>query len=166
MLLKMVSSCLLLESQYSGGQTGKESLLYFMGQELGEMKDSRLKVDSRPTISDRERAFQREFWRSRGGGRRLRAKTVWSALTVILKLAVWWSDWCHLDCLKYSQSSVPRPVCSHFFEAGSWNGGSLCHGCGLVSIQLTSSTWWGLQNSSKDMTQNINCSPCGGTKCS
>ena len=35
------------------------------------------------------------------------------------------------------------------------------------SIQLTSSTWWGfpyLQNSSKDMAQNIIYSPWGGTK--
>ena len=37
----------------------------------------------------------------------------------------------------------------------------------VVSIQVTTFTWWGsqyLQNSSTDMTQNIFCSPWGGTK--
>ena len=39
--------------------------------------------------------------------------------------------------------------------------------CACGQQKLTSSTWWGfqyLQNSSKDMAQNISCSPWGGTK--
>ena len=36
------------------------------------------------------------------GGRGLHAETAQSALTVILKLVMWWSDQRHLDCFKYS----------------------------------------------------------------
>ena len=36
-----------------------------------------------------------------GEGRGLLAETVQSALPVILKLVVWWSDQHHLDCFKY-----------------------------------------------------------------
>ena len=37
-----------------------------------------------------------------GGGRGPHAETAQSALPVILKLVVWWSDQCHLDCFQYS----------------------------------------------------------------
>lgn len=55
-----------------------------------------------------------------------------SALTVIMKLVMWWADQQHLDCFKYSLSLVPGLVCSHLFEAGSQNSGSLCHVHNLV----------------------------------
>ena len=38
------------------------------------------------------------------GGGGLFTETVQSALTVILKLVMQWSDQCHLDCLNYSSS--------------------------------------------------------------
>ena len=37
-----------------------------------------------------------------GRGTRLCIKTAESALTVILKLVIQWSDQCHLDCFRYS----------------------------------------------------------------
>ena len=37
-----------------------------------------------------------------GRGMRLYIKTAESALTVILKLVIQWSDQCHLDCFRYS----------------------------------------------------------------
>ena len=63
-----------------------------------------------------------------------------SALTVIMKLAMWWADQQHLDCFKYSLSLVPGLVCSHLFEASSQNCGSLCPDYSLVIMLLTSST--------------------------
>ena len=101
----------------------------------------------------------KSFYRCREG---LCAERAQAALTVILKLVTWSSDKHHLDCFKYSYSSVPELVCSHFSEASSWNCGSLCHGYSLVIMQLMSSTWWGfqsLQDSSQDMAQNITYSP-------
>ena len=69
--------------------------------------------------------------------RELHAETAQTALTVIcrsvtggLTSVVW--------LLKYSQSSVPGSVCSHFLEASSQTCGSLCHGYSLVIMQLTS----------------------------
>lgn len=50
-----------------------------------------------------------------------------SALAVILKLVMRWSDLWHLDCFKESSSLVSRSVSSHFFEARSQNCGSFCH---------------------------------------
>ena len=72
------------------------------------------------------------------GGSRLRAETAPS--DGHLEIGHWWSDQCHLDCFKYSESSVPGSVCSHFLEASSRNCGSLCHGYSLVIMLLTSST--------------------------
>ena len=60
------------------------------------------------------------------------AETAQSAVTVILKLVMQWSDQCHLDCFKYSYALVPGSVCSHFLEASSRNCGSLSHGYGLA----------------------------------
>ena len=105
----------------------------------------------------------KSFWR-------LRKRATWRNSTVSsdshLKIGQQWSDQHGLDCFKYSWSSVPGLVCFHFFEAHSLNCGNLCHGCSLVIMQLTSSTWWGfqyLQNSSQDMAQNIIHSPWGRT---
>ena len=58
----------------------------------------------------------------RGG---LFTEIVQSALTVILKLVMQWSDQCHLDCLKYSSSLIPGSIFSNFFEASLLNCGSL-----------------------------------------
>ena len=66
------------------------------------------------------------------GGRGLHVETAQSALTVMLKLEMQWSDQHHLDCFKYSSSSVPGLVCSHFLEVNSQNCGSLCHDYNLV----------------------------------
>ena len=48
-----------------------------------------------PTASQGARAFI-------GGGRGLHVETAQSALTVFLKLVMWWSDQCHLDCFKHN----------------------------------------------------------------
>ena len=55
-----------------------------------------------------------------------------------LQIGHGWSDQHHLDCFKYSQSAVPRLVCSRFSEANAWNCGSLCHGYSLLIMYLTS----------------------------
>ena len=39
-----------------------------------------------------------------------------------------WPDQSHLACVRCSYTSVPGSVCVHFFEANSWNCGSLCYG--------------------------------------
>ena len=54
-------------------------------------------------------------------GRGLHAETAESALTVILKLDMQWSDQCHLDCFRYNLSSVPWSVYSYFLEDNSQN---------------------------------------------
>ena len=56
----------------------------------------------------------------------------------------------------------------HHQASGSSQSGVYVLMGNLIWRKLTSSTWWGfqcLQNSSKDMTQNITYSPWGGTKC-
>ena len=54
-----------------------------------------IRLTAHPPDNQWERAFI-------GGGKGLHAEIAQSALTVILKLAMWWTDQCHLDCLKYS----------------------------------------------------------------
>ena len=78
---------------------GKESLLYFGGWQPGWAghTDSCPKMDSLHPDTDNQGA--RAFI---DGGRGLRAETAQSALTVVLKLVMQWSDQCHLDCFKYS----------------------------------------------------------------
>ena len=44
-------------------------------------------------------------------------RTAEAVLTSILKLVMWWSDWCHLDCVKHSYPSTPDLTYSHFLEA-------------------------------------------------
>ena len=51
-----------------------------------------------------------------------------------LQIADWWSDQHQLDCFRYSQSSVPELVCSHFLEADYQNCGRLSHDYSLVII--------------------------------
>ena len=65
-------------------------------------------------------------------GRGLHAESAQSALTVILKLVMSWSDQHHLDCFEYITSvlnihlvhlvlsTVPGLVCFHLLEASSW----------------------------------------------
>ena len=57
-----------------------------------------------------------------------------SALTVILNSVI--GDLTSIILIKYSYSSVPGWVYSHFLEASSWNCGSLCHNYNLVIINL------------------------------
>ena len=75
---------------------------------------------------------------------------MWSA-RVILLIGWWWGNW--------------ESASSTFWFQPAWG----LYGADVLvgSTQLTSSSWWGLQNlenSSKDMTQNIMCSPWGGAK--
>ena len=63
--------------------------------------------------------------------------------------------------LRFQGQSVP------FFEASSWNCGSVYAGSSLLIRQLTLSTCWGfqyLQDSSQSIIQNIIYSPSEGTK--
>ena len=48
-------------------------------------------------------------------------KTAQLVPTSILKLVMWWSDQCHLDCFKHSQPSTPDLIYCHFLETSSWN---------------------------------------------
>ena len=100
-------------------------------------------VQSQTYFTDNQwaRAFKGAFQGWIGGRRGLYAETALSALTVILNSVIQWSDQHHLDCFEYSQSLVPRSICSHFFEASSQNCGSFCHRYSLVNMLLTSSTW-------------------------
>ena len=66
-------------------------------------------------------------------GRGLHSESAQSALTVILKLVMSWSDQHHLDCFEYITSvlnihlvhlvlsTVSGLVCFHLLEASSWN---------------------------------------------
>ena len=95
---------LTLESQYSRGKLGgKESLLYFGGRQPGERADSCPK-GRLPTDSQWARAFKGEFQGYIAGGSGLHTETAQSALTVILKLLMRWSDPCRLDSFEYSYS--------------------------------------------------------------
>ena len=71
------------------------------------------------------------------GGRRLHAETAQSALTVVLRLVTWWTDQCHLDCFRCSNSSIPASVCFHFFEGNSRSCDSCCHGYSLAITRLS-----------------------------
>ena len=79
-----------------------------------------------------------------GGGRGLQAETAQSALTVILKLIVGGLINVILNALG-TVSLQFQAACSHFLEASSQNCGSLCHGCNLVIMWLTSPIWSGFQ---------------------
>ena len=139
------SRCSPLKSQYLRGkcwQKGKFALF----QRLATLGEGRFMSKGQLSSIDQwARTFKGEFQGCTSGGRGLHVETVQSALTVVLKLVMRWSDQCHLDCCKYNQSSVPGSVCSNFFEASSQNCGSLCHGYSLVIMQFTSSTWQGFQ---------------------
>ena len=82
---------------------GKESLLYFWDRQTVQRSTP---LPNPPTALSVDKSFYRQ-------GKGTCAKTVYSALTIILKLVVWWSDQCHSDCFKYSHSSVPGSACSH-----------------------------------------------------
>ena len=80
---------------------------------------------------------------------------------------LWQSSWSwscsglikhHLDCFKYSWSSVPGSVCSRFFEASSQNCGSLCHGYRRRQWQPTPVP---LPGKSYGRRSLVGCSPCG-----
>ena len=96
-------------------------------------------VQRTPHHPSRPWSFYRQ--KCRGCIQGLHAETAQSALTVIFRLAIRWSDRHHLDCFRSSSSLVPGSVCSHFFEAIFRNCGSLGHGYSLVIMELTSSTW-------------------------
>ena len=55
------------------------------------------------------------MYRQREGATSRTAVSSDSRLDIVMR----WSDQCHLDCFKYSSSSVLGSVCSHFLEASS-----------------------------------------------
>ena len=82
-----------------GWWKGKFALLRRLAAKAGGRGEllSKGRLDSPPlTVSGQE------FQGCIGGGRGLHAETAQSALTVILKLVMRWSDQWHLDCFKYS----------------------------------------------------------------
>ena len=62
--------------------------------------------------------------------RGLLAETAEPALTVIFRLGIGGL----ISAIMVVLGTVPGPVCSHFFEASSWNCGSLCHGHHIVTF--------------------------------
>ena len=99
---KMGSGCLPLKSQQRGQVGGKESLLYFGFQQLGQGEDIGVGVYACPVVNSQPHTYNQWARAFIGRGRWLYAETAQSALTVILKLVMWWSDQCHLDCFRYS----------------------------------------------------------------
>ena len=90
----------------------------------GNKVDPCSKVNS-PTNNQRIRAFKGEFQGCTSRQRGLHAETTQSAPTTIFRLVLRWSDQRHPGCFKYSSFSAPESICSHCFEASSWNCGSL-----------------------------------------
>ena len=94
----MKSSCLPIKREYLRGKVGgKGSLLYFGGGQPGLGGGGQTCVQRTTLLTDNQGA--RAFI---GEGRGLDAETARSALTVILKLVMRWSDQCHLGCFRYS----------------------------------------------------------------
>ena len=82
----------------------------------------------------------RRFYRQRLGSGELHAETAQSALTFISKLVIGGLTSVILVVLSTVNLQF-RSICSHCFEVISPNCGSLCHGYGLVIMQLISPTW-------------------------
>ena len=123
---KVGSGCSLLKNQKEARLVERKVCFILDAGSWGWGKGGRLsKGRLPPSYNQPARAFI-------DGGRGLHAGTAQSALTGVLKLVTWWSHQRHLGCCKYSYSSVPGSVCSHFLEANSWNCGSLGHGYSLV----------------------------------
>ena len=103
------------------------------------MMDSCPQAGSLPTPSLPVSGQELYIVRERG----LHAETAQSALLVVLKLVMWWSDQRHrhVSSTVYPQFQAGS-VCSHFFEAIPWNCGSLCQGYSLVIKVVSLSTWW------------------------
>ena len=55
-----------------------------------------------------------------------------------LQIGHQWFDQRHVGCFRYSQSSVPASICSHFFVASYRNCGSSCPWNSLVIMMLIS----------------------------
>ena len=101
MLPQLRSSCSWLESQYLRGKVGgKESALYSGGWQPGERVDS-CSEDTAPLLIS-----EQELIKGDSGVYRVRdeatCRTAQSALTVILKFVLRWSDQHHLDWFKSS----------------------------------------------------------------
>ena len=90
----------------------KESLLYSGGRQPGKKVDSGPKAKAPLPVTGK--SFK--WWAFRGctAGRGLHATQYSQLLTVILEVSHLWSDQYHLGCFKYSWSSVPGVVRSHF----------------------------------------------------
>ena len=121
-VLKVGSGCSPLESQCLIGKVGgKESLLYSRGR---QQRRNRHTCVQRLVL---QQSVVKSFYRQREGFTcRNRAVSSDSHLEIGRR----WSDQLHLECFKYSSSSVPKLVCSHFFKVISWNFGNLCQGNG------------------------------------
>ena len=96
---KVGSGCSALKSQWTCQVGGKKNLHYFRCWQLRGRSDICPKASSPPWHTHTNKQGIKNFIdRERG----LRAETAQSALTVILKLVMWWSDKCYLDCFIFS----------------------------------------------------------------
>ena len=76
-------------------------MLYFGSWQLGEKADLCPKANH-PSIDQGTRAFKGEFQGYIDGGKGLHTETAASAVTVILKLVMQWSDQHPVNCFTYS----------------------------------------------------------------
>jgi len=111
------------KKHYSRGKVDRKFALFWRlaaGGEGGLLSKGQLHSDDQWAKAD---PGELQGWVHRGReGLHVELK---SALTVVLKWVLGWSDQDCLDCFMCSQSSVPGPVCSRFLEASSQNCGSL-----------------------------------------
>ena len=121
----------LLKSQSIGQAGGKESLPYFRCQQLSGEEGRYLSKGLRHPLPPPNAPTLRESFHRQSEGEGLCAGTAQSA-DHHLQTGHHWSDQPILGCFKYSQSSVPGAICSHFFVVSSQNYGSLCPGYSLV----------------------------------
>ena len=112
-------------------------MLYFRCQQLGE-RGWQTSVH-RPTPPPRQTGGESCYRQIESGRRYIHAETTVSSDSQ-LQMGLRWSDQHHLGCFRYSQSSIPGPVCFHSSETSSGNCGSSCPGHSLLITQLTSST--------------------------
>ena len=130
--LKIQQACLLLKVgvfQLSSLKPVKRQdwwKVYFQGQQPWGGRESGLLTKSQPLPPTHThwQSVSMSFYRWKEGAK-CRNSAV-SSDSHAVKLVMWWSDQHHLDCFKYSWSSVPGSVCSHFSEISSQNCGSLC----------------------------------------
>ena len=85
---KMGSGCFPLKSQQRGQVGGKENLLYFGFQQLGQGEDMGVGMYACPEVNSQPHTYNKWARAFIGRGRGLHAETAQLALTVILKLVI------------------------------------------------------------------------------